>query len=108
MVKRTFFAKASPAGAAFDYLEDKAKVSVRVLELLDVIAEEAFSRSYRKENGADYQYIDQLFRCRNKIAHRGELLFRDDHGATVQVDAKTVGIWWLAVANLKDWLETLS
>jgi hypothetical protein len=26
--KRTFFAKASPAGAAFDYLEDKARVSV--------------------------------------------------------------------------------
>ena len=48
MVKRRFFAQASPAGAAFDYLEDKAKVSVRVLELLDSVAEEAFGCSYKK------------------------------------------------------------
>ena len=49
MVKRRFFAAASPAGAAFDYLEDKARVSVRVLELLDPIATEAIGRSYRSE-----------------------------------------------------------
>ena len=107
LVKRRFFAQASPAGAAFDYLEDKAKVSVRVLELLDAVAEEAFSRSYKKQEPSNYQSIDHLFRCRNKIAHRGELSFRDDFGKSVNVDASRVETWWQAVTNLKAWLEEL-
>lgn len=107
MVKRRFFAQASPAGAAFDYLEDKAKVSVRVLELLDTVAEEAFSRSYRKEEPDNFVSIDHLFRCRNKIAHRGELAFRDDSGKTVQIDKARVEHWWQAVAGLKAWLDAV-
>ncbi|OGT88138.1 MAG: hypothetical protein A2286_03705 [Gammaproteobacteria bacterium RIFOXYA12_FULL_61_12] len=108
MVKRKFFAQASPAGAAFDYLEDKAKVSVRVLELLDSVAQEAFARSYRKEFEANYRAIDNIFRCRNKIAHRGDLSFRDDSGKRVEVDAKLVEAWWASVVNLKTWLSGLS
>ena len=107
MVKRRFFAQASPAGAAFDYLEDKAKVSVRVLELLDSVAEEAFGCSYKKREPGNYQKIDHLFRCRNKIAHRGELTFRDDSGKAVDVDAPLVETWWHAVASLRTWLESL-
>lgn len=107
MVKRRFFAQSSPAGAAFDYLEDKAKVPVRVLELLDAIAEEAFAVSYRKQSPANFQCIDYMFRCRNKIAHRGELRFRDDTGATSAVDAACVKDWWHAVVDLKSWLEGL-
>lgn len=105
MVKRKFFAKASPAGAAFDYLEDKAKVSVRVLELLDAVAEEAFSRSFRKEDPTQFRRIDELFRCRNKIAHRGELVYRSDSGDLIKVDAATVESWWHSVAHLKSWLD---
>src|SRR5450830_75912 len=107
LVKRRFFAQASPAGAAFDYLEDKAKISVRVLDLLDAVAEEAFARSYKKQEPSNYQSIDHLFRCRNKIAHRGELAFRDDSGRSVNVGAAVVETWWHAVANLKVWLESL-
>ena len=107
LVKRRFFAESSPAGAAFDYLEDKAKVSVRVLELLDSVAEEAFAFSYKKQEPVYYQQIDHLFRCRNKIAHRGELAFRDDSGKTVGVDAPLVKTWWLAVENLRQWLQSL-
>jgi Apea-like HEPN len=107
MVKRRFFAQDSPAGAAFDYLEDKAKISVRVLELLDSVAEEAFACSYKKQEPDNYQKIDHLFRCRNKIAHRGELTFRDDSGKTVDVDAALVETWWHAVASLRTWLQSL-
>lgn len=107
MVKRIYFAKASPSGAAFDYLEDKAKVSVRVLELMDAVAKEAFSISYKDEKPAHFQNIDHLFRCRNKIAHRGELSFRDDSGKVIDVGAPIVEAWWLAVADLKLWLESL-
>ena len=107
LVKRRFFSQASPAGAAFDYLEDKAKISVRVLDLLDAVAEEAFARSYKKQEPNNYQNIDHLFRCRNKIAHRGELAFRDDSGKTISVEAAVVETWWHTVANLKGWLELL-
>lgn len=107
MVKRTFFAKASPAGSAFDYLEDKSKVSATVLQLLDAVAKEAFSISYKELKPIDYQSIDFLFRCRNKIAHRGELSFKDDGNKVIYVEASLVERWWLAVADLKPWLESL-
>jgi len=107
LVKRRFFAEASPAGVAFDYLEDKAKISVRVLELLDAVAEEAFATSYKKQEPDNYQKIDYLFRCRNKIAHRGELTFRDDSSKSVAVNLPMVESWWLAVANLMKWIQSL-
>ncbi len=107
VVKRRFFAAASPAGAAFDYLEDKAKVSVRILELIDSVASEAFAQSYRQYSRADFDRIDRLFRCRNKVAHRGELTYRDDSGVTVAVDAAIVESWWHSVAHLRSWIRSL-
>jgi hypothetical protein len=107
MVKRCFFAQDSPAGAAFDYLEDKAKVSVRVIDLLDKVAEAAFSVSYKKDEPNNFQNIDYLFRCRNKIAHRGELSFSDDSGNSVSVDKSKVEEWWNSVSHLKSWLKEL-
>lgn len=107
-VKRRFFSNETPAGAAFDYLEDKAKVSIRVLELVDKVAQEAFGKSYRVEHPEEYTKIDYLFRCRNKIAHRGELSFRDDSGSQLAVDANTVASWWNSSAALVEWLSGLS
>ena len=107
LVKRRFFVQDSPAGAAFDYLEDKAKVSVRVLELLDAVAKEAFGTSYKEATPNRYRSIDYLFRCRNKIAHRGELSLRDDSGKTIKADASMVEEWWNAVAHLLSWVESL-
>lgn len=107
MVKRKFFAKSSPAGAAFDYLEDRSKVSVRVLELLDVVAKEAFSRSYKDEEPDIFKNIDHLFRCRNKIAHRGELIFRNDSGQTILADKAIVEVWWNSILSLKKWLDSI-
>lgn len=106
-VKRLFFAAASPAGAAFDYLEDKARISVRVLDLLDGVAMEAFSQSFKEFDSAAYRQIDHMFRCRNKIAHRGELSYRDDGGRVTHVDESIVKDWWGAVAGLRTWASSL-
>lgn len=105
LVKRKFFAAASPAGAAFDYLEDKAKITVRILELLGPIALEAFGRSYKADEPQRFQSIDRLLRCRNKIAHRGELRFRDDAGTWIEAESAQVEEWWLAAAHLMRWLN---
>jgi len=107
IVKRKFFAKATAAGAAFDYFEDKSKISVRVLELVDAVAKEAFARSYRTDAANQYQCIDYLFRCGNKIAHRGELSFRDDAGSLISADKKMVASWWDATAHLMNWLDAI-
>ncbi|WP_157798657.1 hypothetical protein [Dyella ginsengisoli] len=107
LVKRHYFAAASPAGSAFDYLEDRAKISVRVTDLLDPIAREAFGISYKEASLKDYQSIDHLFRCRNKIAHRGELIYKDDSGQSHQPDRDEVAAWWTSVERLRDWLASL-
>ena len=107
LVKRRYFSAASPAGAAFDYLEDRSKISVRVLELLDAISLEAFAKSYRVECSEHYKSIDALFRCRNKIAHRGELTYRDDSGQLHHPDKQEIAAWWASVSHLRGWLAAL-
>ncbi len=107
LVKRRFFAGDTPAGAAFDYLEDRAKVSVRILDFVDRVSIEAFSRSFRTEQPDKFRCIDHLFRCRNKIAHRGELSFRDDSGLKNLVDSSVVRAWWESVMSLKSWLDDI-
>lgn len=70
------------------------------------IAEEAFSRSFRANHPDQYKDIDHLFRCRNKIAHRGELSYRDDSGVTQPVDYNTVESGWNSIMSLIEWIET--
>lgn len=106
-VKRRYFQEHSPAGAAFDSLEDNGRLSVRVLELISKVAADVFGHSYKAEYAAKYTDIDQLFRCRNKIAHRGDLSYRDDGGQLQAVDANTVEKWWGAVVHLTNWLKSL-
>lgn len=105
IVKRRFFAEDSPAGAAFDYLEDKAKVNIRVLELIDKVAQAAFGKSFKDESLQDYRNIDNLFRCRNKIAHRGELSLKDDSNIRIVPDQKLIESWFKSVLALKSWLS---
>ena len=105
IIKRKIFSEESPAGAAFDYLEDKSQVRVRVLDFIDRIAVEAFGKSFRVDQGDHFNNIDHLFRCRNKVAHRGILSYRDDSGASIQVDYETVSSWWISVSTLIEWLN---
>ncbi len=106
VVKRRFFSAYTPAGAAFDYLEDTSRIKVRVIDLIHRIAEEAFGRSFHVDHPDQYKNIDHLFRCRNKIAHRGELSYRDDSGVTQPVDYNTVESWWNSIMSLIEWIET--
>jgi hypothetical protein len=106
LVKRRFFAQDSPAGAAFDYLEDKGQMRIRVVDLLDRVSREAFGNSFRSDYPDRYRDIDHLFRCRNKVAHRGELSYRDDGGNRVRVDAATVERWWASILALVEWLAS--
>jgi len=105
-VKQAFFAKATPAGAAYEYLEDKGRVRILVTDLISSVAKEAFGKSFREDEKSHYENIDFLFRCRNKVAHRGELTYKDDSGSVNPVDEKRLSEWWESVEILLDWLCT--
>jgi len=104
-VKRSFFSLDSPAGAAFDYLEDRSKVKVTVIEMIHKVALEAFGVSFKKDHPKQHECIDHLFRCRNKVAHRGELILRDDQDLKKTVDYELISEWWEAVNILLEWLK---
>lgn len=105
-IKQAFFKAATPAGAAFEYLERKRKVDLRSIELLHGPALEAFSASFKEIYPTEYQHLDNLFRCRNRVAHRALAQYRDDTGVLHSVDRKNLEIWWQAIEQLFQWLQS--
>ncbi len=103
-VKQAFFAKATPSGAAFEYFEDQGKIHIKLVELLDGVARQAFGESFKDVERTAYDHIDFLFRCRNKVAHRGEEIYRDDRGETHKVDNQTLEKWMASVHTLMKWI----
>jgi hypothetical protein len=103
-VKRTFFAKATPSGAAYEYLEDKGKVHVSIPELIHSVAKQAFGKSFKEDEESHYNNIELLFRSRNKVAHRGELVYRDSSGVLHPVDKDKLAEWWESITILRAWL----
>jgi hypothetical protein len=107
MVKRRFFSTDAPSGAAFDYLEDKARVNIRVPELLDAVAKAVFGKSFKTDSSVNFANIEFLLQCRNKLAHRGELSFRNQAGEKIIPEAKTVENWFTSVLLVSEWLINL-
>lgn len=107
-VKHVFFAKSTPAGAVFDFLEDKGQIEVSVVELVHKVAREAFGESFKETNEQDYRNIENLFRCRNKVVHKGELRYRDTAGRWCGVDRAVLLGWWMSVKALVSWLDARS
>ena len=74
------------------------------MDLIHVVAKRAFGRSFKEEQASHYKNIDFLFRCRNKVAHRGELIYRDDSGVHT-VDKEMLAVWWESALTLLKWLK---
>ena len=105
MVKRKFFGGDVAVGATFEHLEDKGKVNVRVVDLLHSTAIAVYGESFMKTNPEEYKHLDHLFRARNKVAHRGKAIFRDDSDVLHEVDDAMLHLWWGAVTKLRSWLR---
>ena len=101
--KHTFFGSDGKASQVFEALEDRGKANVRVLDLIDIGGNAVMGKSFRILDINAYTDIDHLFRARNKVAHRGEAVFRDDKGHLHTVDAKLLNQWWRSVEKLFDW-----
>jgi hypothetical protein len=104
--KQLFFKKATPAGDAFEYLEDKARINVSVLELLDKVSDRAFGKGFRQSYPEDWQNIEYLFQCRNKVAHRGVLRYNNQQGIPQNVDIGTLKAWWDSLETLIAWVRS--
>lgn len=104
-IKQTFFSESSAARAVYEYLEDKRRISTSVIELLHGASKEAFGESFKEIYCDEYDDINNLFRCRNKIAHRGLAIFKDKNGKLQTVDEKILENWWNSVEILFDWLS---
>ena len=105
MVKGKIFGGDVAVGAAFEHLEDKGKVNVRVVDLLRSTAKAVYGESFKETNPDEYEHLDHLFRARNKVAHRGRAVFRDDRSVLHEVDDAMLRRWWDAVTTLRSWLR---
>ena len=105
-VKGAFFAKSTTAGAAYEYLEDRGRVRVSVIELIHVVAKEAVGQGFKDVDPDAYQDINYLFQARNKVAHRGLMIYRDVGGTKREVDRPTLEAWWASVDILMSWIDT--
>lgn len=103
-VKGAIFANSTTA-AAYECLEDKGRVHTRVIKLIDGFAKAAFGQSFKDVDPIAYKDIDHLFRARNKVAHRGDLTFRDDNGTQHNVDRPTLTAWWASIETLMSWID---
>jgi hypothetical protein len=104
-VKQAFFAESTVSGVAYEYLENQGRVNVRTIDLISNVAEYVFGENFRLVNETAYRNIDYLFRCRNKIAHRGQVTYRDDNGVWHQPDRDTLRNWWASLEELLSWLN---
>ena len=104
-VKEKIFGGEAAAGVAFEHLEDRGKVNARVIDLLDSTAKAVYGESFRETNREEYRQLDYLFRARNKVAHRGKAVFRDECGVLQEVDDAMLRLWWGAVTALRSWLR---
>jgi hypothetical protein len=104
-IKTAFFRRDSIASDAFDYLEEKRQVEVSPIELIHKVAKRAFGQSFADYDRQAFDSIDNLFRCRNKIAHRAKATYRDKHEVLTSPTGDSLIEWWSAVTKLQAWLE---
>lgn len=104
-IKTAFFRRDSIASDAFDYLEEKRQIEVSPVELVNKVAKRAFGQSFAEYDRPAFDSLDNLFRCRNKIAHRAKATFRDKQENLTSPTAETLIEWWNTVTKLQAWLE---
>jgi len=105
-IKQTYFSTSTAAGRAYEFMEDRQKISMSIVDYIDGVAEYALGETFEKASSkADYLNIQHLFRGRNKVVHRGELAYRDDKGKDHPIDLDVLKRWWVSIERLLGWLK---
>ena len=99
-VKHRLFGHTSAAALAFEFLEHKGNVKIRVIDMIHSVAMQVFRESFRDEFPDEDVRIDYLYRCRNKKAHRGSTRFHDNPGGEIKLAGIMRREWWDAQTTL--------
>lgn len=103
------FSRGAAATRTLEYIDDQQSGKIRPLAYLEAVAIYAFGKSFNSDpHKADFESIDYLFRCRNKIVHRGKAVYRDSQKNLQKLDRVTLQSWWQSVLALHEWLRKLS
>jgi hypothetical protein len=104
-IKRTFFSADTFSSRAFDHFEDKGLLNVPLIDYIHKVALSVFGESFKVYSESDFKNIQYLISCRNKVAHRGVLTFKDNT-ETITPDQKMIEAWYASVKTLLNWLES--
>jgi hypothetical protein len=107
-IKHVYFEHESFAGSDYSYYEEKGIARARVLDFVDAIAFRTFGHSLKTDDIECFKKLSCLFRCRNKVAHLGTPVFRDDEGLEVTANETFLLEWWSAVKKAIEWLRQYS
>lgn len=107
-IKHVYFEHESFADSDYSYYEEKGIARARVLDFVDVIAFRTFGHSLKADDIECFKKLSYLFRCRNKVAHLGTPVFRDDGGLEVTANEALLLEWWSAVKKAFAWLRQFS
>lgn len=101
-VRETFLGSDEIAASVYEALEDKGKMNVRVLDLIEIGGAAVFGSGFRTHDPDAFADIDHMFRARNKSAHRGRVTYRDDSGVHEVTDT-VLRKWWTSADQLFRW-----
>jgi hypothetical protein len=65
------------------------------------------SKDLSAEKGNQYQFIDYLFRTRNKIVHEGEAYYKNDGGIKQIVDFEKSHEFFLSALSVLNWIRKI-
>jgi hypothetical protein len=102
---KTAFFKSDFSYDVLNALEDSRKIEVSPLEMIQAIAKRVLGKGFKDFSAAAYEDIENLFRCRNKVAHRGELTFTAGNSGKKTADIQLLEKWWISTQVLLEWLR---
>jgi hypothetical protein len=111
-IKHAFFDKGTEAELSL-YFDERRQVRDSVggfTNLLGKPAEHILGQNFRKAGKAEKHAcsdIDNLFQCRNQIAHEGQPTYRNNRGRLHPVDQAIVKTWFKATDRLFLWLQRM-
>ena len=103
-VKSSLFSGSPISEAIFDFLSSKRKIEVTVQELLNNPVKEALGSSFKEDHAQHWKNIGYLFQTRNKIAHSGICVYKNDKGKVFEVDEEVLNEWWESLEALFSWM----
>jgi hypothetical protein len=110
-IKQGFFDKAAEAELS-EYFDERKQLRHSVggfTNLLGEPAERILGQNFQKVKRRAYAHVDNLFQCRNQIAHGKvrEYTYKNKRGRSQSVNQTVIEDWFKAADRLFHWLRSL-